>query len=514
MLVVLALVVALWASGTSTGAQEPGPEPEPELAAPALSRFGPTNEPPRGGRPEPRGPWSNRWRYRGTLGKLGNNEEVVPPVADPPRDDPDLAPLTGLPAGKLDRRALVIKIDNVPIARPQTNINAADIVYEELVEAGFTRFAAVYHSKRVSSVGPVRSARSTDIGIAVSFRRPIFAYSGANNIFGRLISRARLVDRGAETHGGLYWRGGGRRAPHNLFTSSSRLLGSASEGNPPRPHFVYRDEGEEVPPDAGTATTIRLRFRRGQGVPIRYEWSRRADGWLRYQNRSAHRDSAGRQVAPENVIVQIVPYADTGMTDKWGDILYEAQLVGTGRALVFTDGHVIEATWTKPTLRSVTTFTDRDGNHVELTPGRTWVALVPPGGVSFDGHTCGGELATMVGTAGRNRLQGSDGRDVIAGLDGSDVIDGGGGRDLICGGDGDDQLFGGPGRDVVNGGRGDDDLRGGPGRDRLNGGSGDDQLHGGRGADRLRGKSGTDQLYGDENVDKLVGSSDVELRGP
>ncbi len=512
VLLTLALVATLWASGGGTAAQEV--QPEPETSAPSLKPYGPTNKAPRGGRPDPRGPWSNRWRYRGTLGRLGNNEQVVPPVTSPPARVRNQAPLTGRPARNLDRRALVIKIDNVPRARPQTNLNAADIVYEELVEGGFTRFAAVFHSKRVTSVGPVRSARSTDIGIAVSFRQPIFAFSGANNIFDRLISRARLVDRNAERYLRLYWRGGGRPAPHNLFTSSSRLLGSAPAGNPPPPHFEYRDRREPVPPDAGVARIVRLRFQRGRGLPIRYEWSDRAGGWLRWQNGSPHRDSAGVQVAPQNLIVQIVRYADTGMTDKWGEILYEAQMVGTGRALVFTDGHVIEATWTKPTLRSVTTYTDAEGNHIELTRGRTWVALVPPGGVTFDGPTCGGRLATIAGTSGDDNLRGTDERDIIAAFGGDDLVAGRDGRDLICGGDGNDRISGGPGNDLLKGGGGHDDLRGDAGADRLSGGGGHDQLHGGRGADRLNGGRGTDQLYGDESVDRFRGSGDIRLRGP
>ena len=81
--------------------------------------------------------------------------------------------------------------------------------------------------------------------------------------------------------------------------------------------------------------------------------------------------------------MQFVNYIDTGMTDKWGEDLYEGVSVGTGSALIFTDGHVIDATWTRSTLRSVTTFTDAAGNHIELTPGQTYVSLIPPGGASW-----------------------------------------------------------------------------------------------------------------------------------
>jgi Ca2+-binding RTX toxin-like protein len=509
IVVAVAAFIAALSGGTSTAAEEP------QTATASLSDFGPTKSAPSGGVPGSRASGTNRWKYRGTLGKLGLNEQVVPPVAAAPVDDPDLAPLTGKPAGLLDRRAVLVKIDNVSRARPQVNINSADIVYEELVEAGFTRLAAVFHSKTKNdlSIGPVRSARSTDIGIASSFRWPIFAFSGANSIFGPLIAKAPLADRGHETFAQLYRRSSNRAAPHNLFTTSSDLLRSATKGNPPKPHFVYRDG--ELPPDTLTASTVQLRFQKRIGVPVRYEWSEKAGGWKRWQNGSRHVDSRGVQVAPHNLIVQIVPYIDAGLTDKHGSDLYEAQLVGTGKALVFTDGHVIEATWTKPTLKSVTTFTDADNNHVGLTPGRTWVALVPPGGVTFNSLKCKGQIATIAGSSGRDTLRGTESRDIIAAGGGGDLVYGGGGNDLICGDDGNDQLFGERGADKIVGGSGADDLRGGEGNDMLNGGRGNDQLHGGPGVDRLRGKKGSDQLYGQESVDDLgsVGN-DVLLRGP
>jgi Ca2+-binding RTX toxin-like protein len=112
------------------------------------------------------------------------------------------------------------------------------------------------------------------------------------------------------------------------------------------------------------------------------------------------------------------------------------------------------------------------------------------------GPTCAGLPATIVGTAGRDKLRGTAGDDVIVGLGGSDLIDGRGGNDVICGGDGHDQL---------SGGDGDDQLVGGAGTDRLDGGSGANLLDGGRGDDRLEGGYGDDTLEGNSEDDTLDG---------
>ncbi|MDH3295108.1 MAG: DUF3048 C-terminal domain-containing protein, partial [Acidimicrobiia bacterium] len=53
--------------------------------------------------------------------------------------------------------------------------------------------------------------------------------------------------------------------------------------------------------------------------------------------------------------------------------------VGTGPAMVFTDGRRIDGIWTKPALVSVPTLTTGAGEVIELSPGRTWIQLVEAG---------------------------------------------------------------------------------------------------------------------------------------
>ena len=110
-----------------------------------------------------------------------------------------MAPLTGLPGNygdRLDRTALVVKIDNgEPKARPQVGINQADVVYEERVEGSVTRLLAVFHSTDSVPVGPVRSARTSDIAIFTPLNHPYFAWSGANPTFARRIRAATLHGR-------------------------------------------------------------------------------------------------------------------------------------------------------------------------------------------------------------------------------------------------------------------------------------------------------------------------------
>ena len=294
----------------------------------------------------------------------------------------DVAPLTGLPqadAGRRARVALVVKLDNAPLGRPQSGINQADVVVVEKVEDGITRLFTIFQTNEADPVGPVRSARSTDIALVTPLNRPLFAYAGTNAAFQALVNAAPLVDVGFNKASGDYRRQGGRPAPYNLFSNTSALVKRAPEGSKAPPAlFTYRAAGQAAGGDAARGVHVEYR---GKNVTTRvdYTWDAAAGGWKRSQEGTPHVDSAGAQVAPKNLIVQFVTYRDTGQRDRSGAVVDEAELVGQGEAWVFTDGKVVKGRWSKPTAEAVTAYTDAAGAPVGLTPGTTWVELTPVG---------------------------------------------------------------------------------------------------------------------------------------
>jgi hypothetical protein len=287
-------------------------------------------------------------------------------------------PLTGLPstnAAVAARPALGVKIDNLDGgARPQAGLNQADVVFEELVEGGITRFLAVFHSTDADPVGPIRSARTSDLSILPSLNRPLLAWSGADPRVAPMVRSAPIVDVGHDAAPDAYGRRGDRRAPHNLFSSTPALWAFAPAGaTAPPPMFRFR--GRITPPNAGTrpATGVDLGFGGGPGaVPVQFRWDPNAGGWARIQNGSPHVDEAGAVITPQNVIVQFTPYGLFGRSP-------EVQLNGSGRAWIFTNGQVVEATWSKSSPQAPTEYVDAAGQRVALTPGRTWVELIPNG---------------------------------------------------------------------------------------------------------------------------------------
>ena len=135
-----------------------------------------------------------------------------------------------------------------------------------------------------------------------------------------------------------------------------------------------------VPECGDFASTVTVSF---PSVSATWDWDAGAGGWARTQDSSEHVDAQGERVLAANVIVAEVRQVATGSVDTAGSTVFEQQFLGSGRGWVFTDGHVVEVTWTKPSLRSVATWTTPDGVPVALVPGTTWIELAPEGKTTF-----------------------------------------------------------------------------------------------------------------------------------
>ena len=294
-----------------------------------------------------------------------------------------LCPLTGerAPRGHVPPRAAVaVKVENLPAARPQFGLDKADIVFEEPVEGGITRFIAVFQCRTAAHIEPVRSARLVDAQILEPLGRILFAYSGAiqpviNEVDGR---RSLLDDVGGYKAPNTYWRDPDRYEPHNLETSTSALYAAAAQLHyPEKPPVAIFSYGRPSP-GATPASAVNIDY------PIdvtTWTWHRDTGLWYRsYSDTGPALLGDGSQIAASNVIVMLVrewptPYPE----DITGSLENELTLKGSGPAWVFRDGAQFYGKWERPLLDHPTVFVETDGTRITLTPGNTWEELVPDG---------------------------------------------------------------------------------------------------------------------------------------
>lgn len=292
---------------------------------------------------------------------------------------PPLAPLTGLPdsSGKVTNRpALSVKIENSPAARPQAGLERADVVFEEVVEHGITRFLVVFHSKDGGTVGPVRSIRPMDPPLATPLKG-LFAYSGGIPQFVSLLHRAPVQDVGWDAVPGAYHRVKSRKAPSNLFAVTSKLWAAADaeHSEPPSALFTYLAKGVGFVGEQVGKIEIPYSGASKAG----YTYNDDAGVWERTQNGTPHVAESGQQIRPVNLIVQLVQQRTLNYRDVAGTRIPETIVTGSGEALVLSKGKLVRGRWERPTAGVPTRYLDATGAVIALTSGSTWVHLAPVG---------------------------------------------------------------------------------------------------------------------------------------
>ena len=277
------------------------------------------------------------------------------------------SPFTGEPIKSL-QRVLAVKIDNIVYARPQTGLTAADIIYVLPVEGGLTRFMAIFSSHVPPIIGPVRSARQTDINLLRQFGRPGFAFSGAQSYLLPYVERARIVDLYANRVGG-YFRGSGRPAPYNLYARSSALLAESKKAS--KAHNIGFTFGA-APPGGRVIKSKSVTY---PAASYTFRWSPKIKHWLVWIDGSRAMTTGGRQLDPATVVIQYTtvarsPFKEYGVRPPFAQSLFN------GHATILRDGREYQALWRRPHWNHGTAFTTLNGKPMNFARGQVWVLLV------------------------------------------------------------------------------------------------------------------------------------------
>jgi hypothetical protein len=270
---------------------------------------------------------------------------------------------------------LVVKIDDTRNARPQVGLEFADVVYIEQVEGGLTRLAAVFSSTIPARIGPVRSARISDIDLFAQYGRVAFAYSGAQQKLLPVIRSANLSDVGAMRRGPVFYETDPSRIqPFAMFLNAQTLMANEMEKG------TVIDSAKNV----GWSFSQKLE---NQGFEIsdvtihwpaqKYSatWDTASKRWFLSVNSEPDLSDRGNNLGPTTLVIQLVSITPSEYGDKFGGNTPFSQTVGTGKAYVLRDGTVIAATWNRLDSLSPTTWTDATGAEIKFAPGQIWVAL-------------------------------------------------------------------------------------------------------------------------------------------
>jgi hypothetical protein len=293
-----------------------------------------------------------------------------------PEPEPTTCPLTGEdPASgvDIDRPAVAVKIEDSPDARPQSGLENADLVFEERVEGGITRFLVIYHCDDSDHAGPVRSGRFDDPKLAKPFTQ-VLAASGSNSIVEREMRRQHLIYKDEHTTSALFRDPLGATTIHSLFANTKKLrkLAERKELNPPT-----RDVFTFGPISGDTKDVKRVTINFTDSNIIEYKWN--GNVWKRFEAGFPFMAAAGDQIAIPNVLIQEVRVDNSPtLVDVAGNPSPEILLEKTsGRLLLFRDGRVVRGRWKMGSVGEPPVYETLDGEPVVFAEGPIWIELVP-----------------------------------------------------------------------------------------------------------------------------------------
>jgi hypothetical protein len=293
------------------------------------------------------------------------------PSPSPSRGPADVDPLSGI-GPRPTVSVVVVKVDNAGTARPyQRGLGRAAIVYQELVESGETRFAAVFSNAPDHEVGPVRSVRESDIELLRQFGRVPVAFSGGNTgvkaTFHKAVRAGQLLDASYDVLPSVYRLGEWRPDARNFFTNAASIAAA-------KPGAAAQDVGlrfGRLPQDAGTAATTAKAVFSGY-VTVRLRYVPETKRYAVFQNKREM-----PQVAPTNVIIERVPIRMSRYVDVLGGRTPYTTTTGSGPVTVLRDGRAVTGTWRRLNATTGTRFLDAAGRDIPLHPGPSWILLLP-----------------------------------------------------------------------------------------------------------------------------------------
>jgi len=281
--------------------------------------------------------------------------------------------LTGLPG--TNGNVLAVKIDDTRDAHPQIGIEAADLVYVEQVESGLTRLLALYTSEYPEFIGPIRSARISDIDLLAQYGKVAFAYSGSQSKMRPVLSAANLNVLSAERNPpSIFARDESRVSPVNMILYIQKLFDRATNKlkmnliSLPSSPWLFGD----LPKTAAPVVSAKINWPNAKYEII---WNEASKCWNLKQNGEIEQTTFGVNICIQNAVIQKVKIEPSIYGDKFGGITPFSQTVGSGKAVLLRDGKYLNLNWQRDDATQFTNWLDEQGERMRITPGKTWVFL-------------------------------------------------------------------------------------------------------------------------------------------
>jgi len=267
-------------------------------------------------------------------------------------------------------KVFAVKFDDTSAAHPQDGVESADIVYITEVEAGFTRLMGIYSSNYPEVLGPIRSARISDLSILSEYGKVGFLYSGAQSKLRPVISAANLVNLSAERNPpSIYFNEPSRRSPYSMMVRPNLLLEKAGDVE------LAKEPGWQHGARAEDAKKIISAEIEWANASYEAAWSVEEKRFLLKHNGKANIASSGIQLGSPMMVIQMVKISPSEYGDKFGGVTPKSEVIGSGHGYLLRNQRVVKVLWNRASLSEPTTWSLEDGSPAYFARGQLWFFL-------------------------------------------------------------------------------------------------------------------------------------------
>jgi len=267
-------------------------------------------------------------------------------------------------------KVFAVKFDDTNDAHPQQGVESADVVYLTQVEAGLTRLMGIYSSNYPEVLGPIRSARISDLSILGEYGRVGFLYSGAQSKMRPVIAESNLINLSAERNPpSIYFNDPSRRSPYSMMVKPNLLLEKAADVE------LAKKPGWQHGPRAKGAKKIISAEINWPNSGYEAYWSAIDRKFLLKHNSRENIASSGIQLGSPMMVIQMVKISPSEYGDKFGGVTPKSEVIGSGHGYLLRNQRVVKALWNRATLSEPTTWSLEDGSPAFFAPGQIWFFL-------------------------------------------------------------------------------------------------------------------------------------------
>jgi len=282
---------------------------------------------------------------------------------------------------KSTTRPVGVVIDNVSGAMPQAGLNDAYLVYEIIVEGGYTRLFAFFKDVNTTMIGPVRSLRHYFIDYALE-NDAVIAHYGWSPKAQSDVENLNIKNlNGLNNPGNMYYRDSSlTKAPHNAFTTMSNIRDQIDNLNYDKKvkDTVLKYSFEEVNLNGkdGSISANNITIKYSNNQITSYEYDSEAKVYKRSNNGKKQIDrNDNNQLTAKNIIVYNVknyPLVDIEDKDR-----QELDNIGIGDGYYITNGYAIPITYEKNNRSSKTKYKYLNGSEIKVNDGITYIQIQP-----------------------------------------------------------------------------------------------------------------------------------------